>query len=69
MVTMESSQSLMPVPNPTLSYWRSELHPLDSHRSTPELPETSDVVIIGAGMAGVSVASVHDSAPLSQGFA
>ncbi|KAK8050786.1 hypothetical protein PG994_012516 [Apiospora phragmitis] len=40
---------LLPVANPTLSYWRSQPHRLDSHRSTEELPETCDVAIIGAG--------------------
>ncbi|KAK2604647.1 hypothetical protein N8I77_007560 [Diaporthe amygdali] len=48
--------NMLPVANPTLSYWRSELHRLDSHRSTPNLPEESEIVIIGAGIAGVSVA-------------
>lgn len=56
MTATDETQELLPVPNPTASYWRSQPHPLDSHRSTPELPETSDVVIIGAGLAGVAVA-------------
>ncbi|CAJ2512824.1 Uu.00g009430.m01.CDS01 [Anthostomella pinea] len=47
---------LLPVPGPTLPYWRTELHPLDSHHSTPELPAECDILIIGAGMSGVSVA-------------
>lgn len=47
---------MLPVPNPTHSYWQSEPHRLDSHRSTPELPRTTDIVVIGAGIAGVSVA-------------
>jgi glycine/D-amino acid oxidase-like deaminating enzyme len=47
---------LFPVSNPTTPYWRSELHRLDSYRSTPELPAACDILIIGAGMAGVSVA-------------
>ncbi|KAI3400623.1 hypothetical protein diail_2335 [Diaporthe ilicicola] len=50
------SHKLLPVANPTSSYWRSELHHLDSHRSTPDLPEESEIVIIGAGIAGISVA-------------
>ena len=45
-----------PVPNHTLPFWRTELHPLDSHRSTPELPKACDVVIIGAGFAGAALA-------------
>ncbi|KAH9904047.1 FAD dependent oxidoreductase superfamily protein [Xylariomycetidae sp. FL2044] len=46
----------LPVPNPTLPYWRTDLHHLDSHRSTPDLPSECDILIIGAGMSGVSVA-------------
>lgn len=46
---------MLPVPNPTPSYWRSQLHRLDSHRTTAELPQTCDIVVIGAGFAGVSV--------------
>ncbi|KAI0169635.1 FAD dependent oxidoreductase [Hypoxylon sp. FL1284] len=45
-----------PVPNPTVPYWRTKLHELDTHRSTPELPERQDVVIIGAGFTGAAVA-------------
>ncbi|KAK8055048.1 FAD dependent oxidoreductase [Apiospora rasikravindrae] len=47
---------LLPIANPTQSYWRSEPHRLDSHRSTEQPPETCDVAIIGAGFSGVSVA-------------
>ncbi|KAH7036807.1 FAD dependent oxidoreductase [Macrophomina phaseolina] len=46
--------NIFPVPNPTQSYWRTPPHPLDSLRSTPSLPATCDIVIIGAGLAGVS---------------
>ncbi|KAI0835361.1 FAD dependent oxidoreductase [Hypoxylon sp. FL0890] len=45
-----------PVPNATIPYWRTELHELDSHRSTPELPRKQDIVIIGAGFAGAALA-------------
>ncbi|OTB06112.1 hypothetical protein M426DRAFT_259528 [Hypoxylon sp. CI-4A] len=45
-----------PVPNATIPYWRTELHRLDSHRSTPEIPEKQDIIIIGAGFAGASLA-------------
>lgn len=54
MGTSQVSSDMLPVANPTSSYWRSELHHLDSFRSTPELPETTDIVVIGAGIAGVS---------------
>ncbi|KAL7625391.1 hypothetical protein AAE478_004609 [Parahypoxylon ruwenzoriense] len=45
-----------PVPNATIPYWRTELHELDSHRSTPRIPEEQDIVIIGAGFAGAALA-------------
>jgi hypothetical protein len=45
-----------PVPNHTLSYWRSELHPIDSYCSSEDLPSSCDIAIIGAGMTGVSTA-------------
>ncbi|KAI0416790.1 FAD dependent oxidoreductase [Xylaria grammica] len=45
-----------PVPHATVPFWRTELHELDSHRSTPELPEKQDIVIIGAGFAGAALA-------------
>lgn len=51
-----SNQGPVPVPNPTKSFWRTELDPLDSHRSTPELPAECDIVIIGAGYAGAALA-------------
>lgn len=46
----------MPVPNSIDPFWRSQLDPLDDLRSTPGLPESSDIVIIGAGYAGVATA-------------
>lgn len=42
----------------TVSFWRAEPHPeLDKHRTTPELPSTADIVVVGAGWAGSS--TVH----------
>ncbi|KAB2575396.1 hypothetical protein DBV05_g5949 [Lasiodiplodia theobromae] len=52
----EHQNDTLPVPNSTLSYWREKPHRLDSHRSTPDLPTSCDVAIIGSGLAGVSVA-------------
>lgn len=46
----------LPVGNPTIPFWRTEVHPLDDLRTTPELPQQSDIVIIGAGYSGVSIA-------------
>ncbi|KAI0490854.1 FAD dependent oxidoreductase [Xylaria cf. heliscus] len=45
-----------PVPHATVPFWRTELHELDSHRSTPDLPEKQDIIIIGAGFAGAALA-------------
>ncbi|CAH0039099.1 unnamed protein product [Clonostachys rhizophaga] len=45
-----------PVPNSTKSFWKTQPHRLDSHRSTAQLPAESDVVIIGAGFAGAALA-------------
>lgn len=38
------------------AFWQTEPHALHDHRSTEQLPEHSDIIIIGAGYAGVSVA-------------
>ncbi|KAL3472047.1 FAD dependent oxidoreductase [Aspergillus californicus] len=43
-----------PVPNSITPFWRSEPDSIDNHRSTEALPETSDIVVIGAGYAGAS---------------
>ncbi|KAE8362928.1 FAD dependent oxidoreductase [Aspergillus caelatus] len=48
--------SFLPVDNPTRPFWRTEPHPLDELRSTETLPNQSDIVIIGAGYSGVSIA-------------
>lgn len=37
-------------------FWRTELHPLDDHRSTKDLPIECDILIVGAGYAGVTTA-------------
>ena len=46
----------LPVENSTEPFWHNELHPLHNHKSTEELPRTCDVLIIGAGFAGVATA-------------
>ena len=43
-----------PVPNSTEPFWRTQLDPLDSHRTTEALPKNADIVVIGAGYAGAS---------------
>jgi FAD dependent oxidoreductase len=45
-----------PVADATTPFWRTELHKLDTFRSTEELPQECDVVVIGSGYAGVSTA-------------
>jgi hypothetical protein len=45
-----------PVPNSTTSFWRTQLDALDNHRSTVELPAEADIVIVGAGYSGASIA-------------
>ncbi|KAL4807759.1 FAD dependent oxidoreductase [Aspergillus unguis] len=46
----------LPVDNSTEPFWRTELHQHDELRTTPELPQQSDIVIIGAGLSGISLA-------------
>ncbi|KAF5014721.1 hypothetical protein F66182_14204, partial [Fusarium sp. NRRL 66182] len=46
----------LPVENSTIPFWHQDLHELHNHRTTEQLPESSDVVIIGAGYAGISTA-------------
>ena len=46
----------LPVKNHTKPFWRTEPSELDRLQSTPELPHESDIVIIGAGYAGISTA-------------
>lgn len=48
--------NILPVPNSTASYWRSEPHWLDEHRSTGHLPSKAEIIIIGTGIAGISTA-------------
>ncbi|OOF94033.1 hypothetical protein ASPCADRAFT_516362 [Aspergillus carbonarius ITEM 5010] len=45
-----------PVPNPGECFWQTECHELNDFRSTEQLPEHADIVIIGAGYAGASTA-------------
>jgi hypothetical protein len=61
-VIMTSSQLLpgqsgLPVPNPTKSHWHKEpSEKLLGHRTTPELPHSADVVIVGSGITGAIAA-------------
>lgn len=51
-----TTPSPFPHPTSTLPFWRTDLHKLDNHRSTELLPAQCDVLIIGAGYAGVATA-------------
>jgi hypothetical protein len=53
--TTEMSLTPTPAKSPLEPFWRVP-HRLDGHRSTQELPATADVVIIGGGFAGASIA-------------
>lgn len=47
----------LPTPKSTDSFWHTEPSPLlIGHRSTRNLPATADVVVIGSGMSGSSIA-------------
>jgi glycine/D-amino acid oxidase-like deaminating enzyme len=48
--------NIFPVSNSTTPYWRTELHEIDSIRSSEDLPSECDVLIVGAGLSGVSTA-------------
>ena len=53
-----------PVSNSTTSFWRTFRHELDDHRTTPDLPAESDIVIIGAGFSGAASAYyIYDDNP------
>ncbi|TYJ54196.1 hypothetical protein B9479_005122 [Cryptococcus floricola] len=48
---------VLPITNPTSSFWiEGADSALRNHRSTPELPEKADIVIIGSGYSGISTA-------------
>ncbi|KAF9890996.1 hypothetical protein FE257_005253 [Aspergillus nanangensis] len=54
---MSSSYEFLPVDNSTTPFWRKAPNPLlDELRTTPDLPEESDIVIIGAGYTGIATA-------------
>jgi ribulose 1,5-bisphosphate synthetase/thiazole synthase len=59
-----------PIPNPTKSYWiEAAESPLREFRSTPELPQETDVVIVGSGYTGASTAYwIHKVGDMNQRF-
>ena len=46
----------LPCPNPTKAYWQTPPLPIADHRTTPNLPSSSEYVIIGSGVTGASIA-------------
>ncbi|KAK5108121.1 hypothetical protein LTR62_008775 [Meristemomyces frigidus] len=53
----QASPAGLPVKDSSHSFWHTQPSPLlIGHRSTRNLPETADVVVIGSGMTGASVA-------------
>lgn len=44
-----------PVPNGGVSYWRTQPHRPDNHRSTDALAKENDIVVVGAGYTGASL--------------
>jgi hypothetical protein len=53
----ERSSMVLPGKNPTKSYWiEAAESPLRDFRSSDELPEETDVVIIGSGYSGAATA-------------
>ncbi|OQD67475.1 hypothetical protein PENPOL_c003G07576 [Penicillium polonicum] len=48
--------SRLPAPSPVQSFWNADPKKLDDYQSTPELPSTADIVIIGSGLSGVATA-------------
>jgi glycine/D-amino acid oxidase-like deaminating enzyme len=53
---MKLPEGLPTVGGSTESFWLTDLHELDDFRSTEQVPEKSDIVVIGAGYAGVATA-------------
>ena len=46
----------LPRSNPTVSYWQDPPSHLAKHRTTVDLPKTTDILIIGSGITGSSIA-------------
>jgi ribulose 1,5-bisphosphate synthetase/thiazole synthase len=48
---------VLPVPNPTKCFWiEAAESPLRDFQSTPEVPEETDVLVVGSGYAGATMA-------------
>ena len=53
----------LPKPNPTVSYWQDPPAAISNHRSSPDLPEKSQIIIIGSGITGATAAYTILSQP------
>lgn len=52
-ISSQNAQSELPCPNSTPSYWHSNpSEKLLGHRTTEDLPPTTDIVVIGSGITG-----------------
>lgn len=55
--TLTVGQAELPTPKSTASYWHREpSEALLGHRSTEELPDVADVIIVGSGITGTFAA-------------
>jgi hypothetical protein len=55
--TVNAGRAGLPSENPTASFWLSQPSGfLLGHKTTPSLPSTADVIIIGSGISGASAA-------------
>lgn len=55
----ESISGPFPSKESLISSWRIELHEVNDHRSTENLPTTCDIFIIGAGPVALYDSSFH----------
>jgi myosin-crossreactive antigen len=46
----------LPCENPTRSYWQDPPDAIADHRTTEELPDSTDILIIGSGISGAAIA-------------
>lgn len=54
-IVMAAAPNYFPVANPTLPFWHSEEDSFKNTRTTPDLPQETDILIIGGGYAGAAV--------------
>lgn len=55
--TLQDGQSGLPTPHSTMPYWlQNPSYVLLGRRSTPDLPHTADVIVVGSGITGAFAA-------------